>query len=251
MITAAEKRKYVLNRILELVSPFGFFMRYGSLWRYSIPGENIMSIQCNLASGGGINDITVDFGTFYAKMNMYSCCGKKLFPGNGFFFQLYITSAGISKSIFSSFKPLEKQVDDLIPLFRDIIIPLLPTNNSLVDFLHQEEKLLQIITTTFNGEPRGTDINEIVYAYLSLNQPEGAMQKASDYAKQCETVLLMLEHPTEANKYYNVKAWRNSYENALYLRDTISKGNYDVLREKALERKENSLIICKNFFHIK
>ena len=98
-----------------------------------------MSIQCNLASGGGINDITVDFGTFYAKMNMYSCCGKKLFPGNGFFFQLYITSAGISKSIFSSFKPLEKQVDDLIPLFRDIIIPLLPTNNSLVDFLHQEE----------------------------------------------------------------------------------------------------------------
>ena len=99
MITAAEKRKYVLNRILELVSPFGFFMRYGSLWRYSIPGENIMSIQCNLASGGGINDITVDFGTFYAKMNMYSCCGKKLFPGNGFFFQLYITSAGISKSI--------------------------------------------------------------------------------------------------------------------------------------------------------
>lgn len=77
------------------------------------------------------------------------------------------------------------------------------------------------------------------------------MQKASDYAKQCETVLLMLEHPTEANKYYNVKAWRNSYENALYLIDTISKGNYDALREKALERKENSLIICKNFFHIK
>ena len=251
MMTAAEKRKYVLNRILELASPFGFFMRYGSLWRYSISGENVMSIQCHLASGGGINDITVDFGTFYAKMETYSCCGKKLFPGNGFFFELYLRSAGISRSIFSSFKPLEQQVDDLIPLFKDIIIPLLPASDSLLDFLHQEEKLLQIITATFHGEPRGTDINELVYAYLSLNQAEEAMRIASEYAKQCKDVLLTLEHPTEENKYHDVNAWRNDYENALYLIDAITKGNYDDLKEKALERKENSLAICKDFFHIK
>lgn len=120
----------------------------------------------------------------------------------------------------------------------------------MLDFLHQEEKLLQIITATFHGEPRGTDINELVYVYLSLNQAEEAMRIAFEYAKQCKDVLLTLEHPTEENKYHDVNAWRNDYENALYLIDAITKGNYDDLKEKALERKENSLAICKDFFHI-
>lgn len=106
-------------------------------------------------------------------MQIWKCilfAGKKLFPGNGFDFQFYMHSTGISKPIFSSFVSLEEQVDRLIPLFKDVMIPLMPANDSLLEFLHKEEQLLQCVTKIFNGQPRMTDINELVYAYLSLGQ---------------------------------------------------------------------------------
>ena len=112
MSSASDKRKCVLERILELVSPYGFFMRYGALWKYSIDGENIMCIICDIARAGGIRDIEIDFGSFYANMEIYSICGRKLFPGNGFDFQFYMHSTGISKLIFSSLYHLKNRLID-------------------------------------------------------------------------------------------------------------------------------------------
>ena len=88
MLSASDKRKYVLERILELVSPYGFFMRYGALWKYSIDGENIMCIICDIARAGGIRDIEIDFGSFYANMEIYSICGKKIIPRKRFRFSI-------------------------------------------------------------------------------------------------------------------------------------------------------------------
>lgn len=254
MLSASNKRKYVLERILELVSPYGFFMRYGALWKYSIDGENVMCIVCDIACGGGIRDIEIDFGTFYANMEIYSICGKKLFPGNGFDFQFYMHSTGISKPIFSSFVPLEEQVDRLIPLFKDVMIPLMPTNDSLLEFLHKEEQLLQCVTKIFNGQPRMTDISELVYAYLSLDLPQEAMRVANYYASQCEYVF---SHPNDYPDEikYNVEKWKNiwvkRYENALSLCRAIANGNQELLEAQMHKRKETSLNMCKQFFHVK
>ena len=54
--------------------------------------------------------------------------------------------------------------------------------------------LLVLSVLIFNGQPRMTDINELVYAYLSLDLPQEAMRVANYYASHCEYVF---SHPND------------------------------------------------------
>ena len=114
--------------------------------------------------------------------------------------------------------------------------------------------LLVLSVLIFNGQPRMTDINELVYAYLSLDLPQEAMRVANYYASQCEYVF---SHPNDYPDEikYNVEKWKNilvkRYENALSLCKTIANGNQEFLEAQMHKRKETSLNMCKQFFHVK
>lgn len=63
-MTAAEKRKFVSARLLELLAPYGYFSRYGAIWKYSMDGKYVVCISSELASYGELNEICIDFGSF-------------------------------------------------------------------------------------------------------------------------------------------------------------------------------------------
>lgn len=102
MLSASDKRKYVLERILELVSPYGFFMRYGALWKYSIDGENVMCIVCDIARADGIRDIEIDFNFLCQYGNIFYL-REKIIPREWFRFSVLYAQYRNQQTDFQQF----------------------------------------------------------------------------------------------------------------------------------------------------
>lgn len=75
-MTAAAKRKLVSGRLLELLAPYGYFSRYGAIWKYSMDGKYVVCSSSELYSYGALKDITVAFGSFFAPLKVGTCAKK-------------------------------------------------------------------------------------------------------------------------------------------------------------------------------
>lgn len=64
-MNASDKRKYLYEKILQYLSPYGYFARYGKIWRYSLEGKYVIQLNLDLTRWGMINDLNVFFGSFY------------------------------------------------------------------------------------------------------------------------------------------------------------------------------------------
>ena len=78
-MTAAEKRKYVAAKLLESIAPYGYFLRYGAIWKYSMDGKYVVCISFHLGRIGDLIDIYIGFGSFFLYPILLICTIKDLY----------------------------------------------------------------------------------------------------------------------------------------------------------------------------
>lgn len=108
MMTAAEKRKYVSAKLLELLAPYGYLGRNNAVWKYSLDGKYVVCISCDIARCGSLNEIEIKFGSFFAPIQKSSASAKMLFLGNLLPLAFYIRNAGLGRPLLSSYLPFEE-----------------------------------------------------------------------------------------------------------------------------------------------
>lgn len=105
-MTAAEKRKLVSMQLLELLAPYGYFLRYGAIWKYSMDGKYVVCLSSELSSYGTLNEISIGFGSFFAPLHLDSYAKKRL-NLHGLDLAYYVRNVGLGipllnwQSVFS------------------------------------------------------------------------------------------------------------------------------------------------------
>ena len=199
-MTAAEKREFVSARLLELLAPYGYFSRYGAIWKYSMDGKYVVCISSELASYGELNEICIDFGSFFAPLHIDSYAKKRL-ALHRLDLAYYVRNVGLGIPLLNFHQSFEEQVDSILPFFQSIVFPRLPTNDDLSDYVSKSEQLFQLRTEAFQGIPHCIEIEEIAFAYLSLNRPGKALHAVSQYAQQCRYAADYIGNHVEIFKY--------------------------------------------------
>lgn len=252
-MTAAEKRKYVSEQILGLLAPYGYFSRYGAIWKYSMDGKYVICISSELYSYGALKEICIDFGSFFAPL-MVELSEKKRLKLNGLFLAYYVRNVGLGFPLLDMNLSFEEQVASILPFFQSIVLPLLPTSDDLCDYVSRSEQLLQLNTAAFHGIPQGIEtIEEIAFAYLSLDRPEEALRAVSQYADQCRFAASYIGDHVEIFKYdieEQIRYWDKKCQEALTLKNTIQTIGDKVFESEITQRETESAELCRQFFRI-
>ena len=191
-MTEAEKRKYVAAKLLESIAPYGYFLRYGAIWKYSMDGKYVVCISFHLGRIGDLVDIYIGFGSFFAPLEINEYV-KHCLALSSMGLAYYVRNAGLGSPLLDIHLTFEEQVASILPYFQNIIFPCLPKNDDLNDYMHKAEQFMHLSTTAFDGVPYDVDIKEVAYAYLSLNHPEEALRAVSQYAAMQQTKLLLMQ----------------------------------------------------------
>ena len=250
-MTAAEKRKFVSARLLELLAPYGYFSRYGAIWKYSMDGKYVVCISSELASYGELNEICIDFGSFFAPLHIDSYAKKRL-ALHRLDLAYYVRNVGLGIPLLNFHQSFEEQVDSILPFFQSIVFPRLPTNDDLSDYVSKSEQLFQLRTEAFQGIPHCIEIEEIEFAYLSLNRPGKALHAVSQYAQQCRYAADYIGNHVEIFKYdieKQVRYWDKKRQEALTLKNAIQTDEGKVFESEITHRETESAELCRQFFH--
>lgn len=253
-MTAVEKRKYVSAQLLKLLAPYGYFMRHNAVWRYSLHGKNVVCIACDIARFGYLNEIEVQFGSFFAPIKRASASAQRLFLGNQLDLDFYMRNAGLGTPLLDMHLSFEEQVDSIMPYFQRIVLPLLPKNDDLSDYLSKSEQLLKLDTASFLGIPRGVEIEEMAFAYLSLDRPMEAARAVSQYAEQCRDAASYIGEHVEIFIYdieEQVRYWEKKHQEALTLKNVILTDGRKAFESEITQRETESTELCRKFFHIR
>lgn len=254
-MTAAEKRKYLSAKVLDLLAPYGYFSRYGSVWRYSLSGKYVVQILFDLTRYGNLNELTIRFGSFFSVFERVTFPVKGLALGNGVELLMYMRNA-MPESMPGSWK-FEITADYAMHCFEEVIYPLMPKDDDLTHYLECSEKLVQLNTVDRFDIARAfwhpMYIDEIPLAYLSMGDVEKALQMAEKKAEYCQSAADDIRNHPEMYKYdIEEKAllWENYRNKALSVKDSILN---DMKKLKwIMEGRENeALQTCRQFFHIK
>lgn len=251
-MTAAEKRKYVSAKLLESLASYGYFSRYGALWKYSMDGKYVVCISSDLASYGALNEINISFGSFFAPLRLDAYAKKRLYL-NGLDLAFYVRNVGPERPLLNLHLSFEEQVESILPFFKSIVLPLLPTNDDLSDYIRKSERLLQLNTEAFQGIPRGIHIEEIAFAYLSIDCSEEAIYAVSQYAQQCHFAADYIGNHVEIFKYdieKQVRYWEQKSQEAFMLKETIQTVGSKAFESEIMQREAQSSELCRQFFHI-
>lgn len=132
----------------------------------------------------------------------------------------------------------------------------MPTSDDLSDYVSKSEQLLQLCTEAFQGIPCGIeieDIEEIAFAYLSLDRPEEALRAISQYAQQCRYAADHIGSYVEIFKYNiekQIRYWEENSQEALTLKNAIQTDGGKVFESEIPRRETESARLCRQFFHI-
>lgn len=63
-MTTAQKKKYLFDKLLPIVQPFGFSLYKGRLWCWRTDVEMLYYIDCTTTQWGTLNEVEVGFGTY-------------------------------------------------------------------------------------------------------------------------------------------------------------------------------------------
>lgn len=272
-MTAAQKRKYVAERILEHLAPHGYFFRKGAVWKYNSEEKYLVSIECNLGTAGGLNEIIISWSSFFAPIQQYY---NNVWGRTALGLAYYVRQArlGIPLVYFVS-RSFEDMVDEIMPYFLRIILPLLPTDDDLLGFLRKAEQLRQLLVVSFSGLPRYSPIKEYALAYLSLGLPDEALRVIMEEVEQRQQVAADLR-AGDLIKHYGIGILQTSEEeikarleylapisqediarleklcaDALALKSIIEvDGGQSLLAEMA-ELEESSREVCDQYFHVR
>lgn len=251
-MTAAEKRKYVAAKLLESIAPYGYFLRYGAIWKYSMDGKYVVCISFHLGRMGNLIDIYIGFGSFFAPLEINEYV-KHCLALSSMGLAYYVRNAGLGSPLLDINLTFEEQVASILPYFQNIIFPCLPKNDDLNDYMHKAEQFMHLSTTAFDGVPYYVDIKEVAYAYLSLNHPEEALRAVSQYAEQCRYAANEIATHADYYRYENEKAvarWNKASQEALSFKEAISSGGRDLFEAEMAQREQTSADLCRKFFHI-
>lgn len=246
-MTAAEKRKFVSGRLLELLAPYGYFSRYGAIWKYSMDGKYVVCISSELASYGELNEICIGFGSFFAPLHIDSYAKKRL-ALHGLDLAYYVRNVGLGIPLLNFHQSFEEQVDSILPFFQSIVFPRLPTSDDLSDYVSKSEQLFQLHTEAFQGIPHCIEIEEIAFAYLSLDRPEEALRAISQYAHQCRYAADYIGSHVEIFKYNiekQIRYWEENSQKALTLKNAIQIDGGKVFESEIMRREQESATLCR------
>lgn len=252
-MTATEKRKYASAQILNLLAPYGYFLWHSTVWRCNIHEKYLINIACDISRFGFLNEIEIQFGSFFAPIQRSSSSSQRLFLGNQFDLAFYIRNVGLGFPLLDMHLSFKEQVNSILPFFQEIILPLLPKNDDLGDYLGKSEQLLQLNTDAFFGIPRGIEIEETALAYLSLDRPTEASRAVRHYAEQCRYAASYICENAELFKFdidEQVRYWEKKRQEALTLENTIIADERKAFESIIAQREMKSIELCKNFFHI-
>lgn len=253
-MTAAEKRKMVANQLLELLSPYGYFQRHGSVWKYSPAGKFVVCIFCDFSRDGSLLELNVSFGSFFAPIEPSNYFSKRLFLHNNLELAYYVRNVSSDRPLLDCRLPFETQVEVIMKHFREIILPVLPIHDELADYLPKAEKMRQMTTTANSGLPYGQYYSELCLAYLSLNKPEESLRVALAYAEQCLYASQYIENNPVIFRYdieKRVNFWRQERNDALTLAQSIQSDNGRSFHSVVEQRESGSFDLCNHFFKIK
>ena len=254
-MTAAEKRKLVSMQLFELLAPYGYFLRYGAIWKYSMDGKYVVCLSSELSSYGTLNEISIGFGSFFAPLHLDSYAKKRL-NLHGLDLAYYVRNVGLGIPLLNCNLSFQEQIDSIFPFFQSIIFPRLPTSDDLSDYVSKSEQLLQLRTEAFQGIPCGIGIKgtkEIAFAYLSLDRPEEALRAISQYAQQCRYAADYIGSHVEIFKYdieKQIRHWEENGQEALKLKNAIETDGGKVFGSEITQRETESAELCRQFFHI-
>lgn len=248
-----EKKRYVSDQLLSLLAKYGFFSKYGALWKYSEQGKYIVCISWELSRYGLLNELSIEFGSFYSPIDYATYSGKRL-SLDCLDLAFYVRNVSSERPLLDIHLSFEKQVESIMQYFVNIILPLLPEHNDLNEFLQKAERLRQMITIAHNNIPLGLNQDEIAYAYLSLGKTDEALSALEQYARQCKESADYVASNPDVFRYNNadlVSVWIKHQTNAQYLLSLIQSGQSCWLKEEMERREAQSLDICKKFFHVR
>ncbi len=251
-MTATEKRKYISSKILEMLAPYGYFSRYNAVWKCSLEGKYVVCISLDLGRAGAINELDVDFGSFFGPIQKELSSAQRLFLGNRLYLESYVRSVGLNRYLIDFRQPFEEQVAAILPYFQQIVLPLLPTNDDLGDFLGKSEQLVQLKADTYQGIPLGVDISETAFAYLSLDRPAEALRALSHYAEQCRYAASCFSGHSGKFRFdeERVRLWEHKQQGALALKAAIQAGESKGFEAEMKQREAASVELCRQFFHL-
>lgn len=250
-MNSTEKRKYMSSIIMNMLSDHGFFVKNGSVWKLNRENEYVFNIQFFLGRSGDLNDIAVYFGSFFSPIKESSNRSLGLFLGNGIELNYYLRNSGIKKGLLQYGVPFESQVNEIMPYFNEIILPLIVSNNSLDEYLEKAWELSRMQIKSCTGIPSGVNVYEFISAYLAINMPQKSVAIAEEYASCCKYAAEHIRTNRDIYYYNNemqVTEWMNSYYATIEIIKNIQNGNVKAILEDAKSKEHQSIETCKKYF---
>lgn len=249
-MTALEKRKYLCAIFYEMLSSYGYFVKKNEVWRYSPEGEYVIHISCELDRYGFLNDVGVEFGSFYEPIAQDEYNAKKISLGGALWLASYARNTGLGKPLMDNRLTYEEQVDSIFPYFR-MVLPLLQIGDDLVAYLRSAEKLIGLHTASSGGLLYFCESNALALAYLSLGKVEDALRVAQMFAKQYAFSANLVR--TRADYFRDsdgrlLKLWSEREERTIEFINTIQDGSWVDSMPEIERRKAQSIAVCNSFF---
>ncbi len=258
-MTSAEKRKYFYNLLMNTLGSYGYFTRYGRLWKYSAEGKYVICISLDLYSYGNMKEIDISFGSFFQPIHLCEDQKNTLYLISGFwpsFSMRGLYGQGISTEIgWINFRSsFIEQVEAILPYLTKTVLPILQINDNLLDYLKCAEKFYHY-TTVASVIPQGIyieKVTEVAYAYLYLNRNKDAIRFIDEYADRYGFAAEYVKNHKEIFKCdieRKINFWKKQQQDAIRLRNTIQTGDISSFSEEIERRASISMNTCERFFH--
>ena len=250
-MSSIQKRRFICSCFYQKLASYGFFQRSGTVWKYSPKGQYVIKLSCELSRIGTITEIYVAFGSYYSPIEINDAVSTKdMILPNQFDLAYYIRNQGLGFPLLDIHLSVEEQIESIMPHFNQFVFPLLAIGDSLTEYLHMAEALLDMRIASFHGFPRGIDVDEIIYAYISLNQFEEAIRLLMKYSLHYEYAEKYIQHHLDL--FYKpaeeIEEWKTKKIDALRRKEKIEAGNIQCIRHEIEQRKKKSQMVCASFF---
>ena len=248
-MTANDKRRFMCSRMMEVLGPYGYFSRFGQLWKYSVQGKYVINISFDLTRFGDINDVYINFSSLYAPIRQ-SHFEKHHLCLNGFIALLTLIRVMGYKDIgFHPAVEFEQQFFSADQHFTRLVLPHLLIREDLADYLNNASDLLKLSQLEFMRPLYS--ISEICYARLSLGQSDAAIKAIEKYLEECAASISYInQHSNEYqdNGQFEKEIWAKKMSCAEYLRQRIQYNDIETILHTAEITHTRSLTEISNFF---
>ena len=250
-MNASEKIKYASNKLMSYLEPYGYFSRYGKIWKCSLTGKFVISVSFSLTRWGELNEIGISYSSFYSPIDQ-SPYDKHNIVLNGFLpFISFLRAHGQGELTLNPLEPFEKTLDLILPYFDITVMPYMAIDDEFEHYLNCSQKLSELSMYVFKRPTY--DINELCYAYLSIGKKEIALEKIDIYIKACSVFIQYIQK--NHTNFYNdgeqeKNTWLANIDHANSLRQKVINEDVDVMIQTANIVYNSSMRACMDFFHL-